>query len=213
MLDLSPPRAARVAYAAAALNLAAAVTMWSTLRAGLRTPGSEPFHRLEYIRGHTTLWQAGWLVWHAAAIALVLLFLVLARRFAGHAPVRAAVASIAALAGLSADLVAEAISMGVAPALSVQDFLLAESIVEVLTGYLGNGLYTVAGILLTWAGWRQLPRAILALSPIVWGAGVCLSLSSLAHWPAGELWSTAVLMPAFVLWAALVGRWVARLAS
>jgi hypothetical protein len=88
-----------------------------------------------------------------------------------------------------------------------------ESIAGVLTGYLANGLYTAAGILLTWAGARELPRAIVALGVPVWGAGLCLSGASLAHSASGQLWSTAVLMPLFVLWAALVGRWLKRSGS
>jgi hypothetical protein len=213
MLDLPPRTAGRIAYAVAGLNLAAALAMLLLLRPGLPVPGSDPAARLEFIRANSLLWRVGWLIWHAAAIGLVLLLLVLARRFSDRAPLRSAVAAIVSIAGLAADLAAEAISMGVAPSLARRDFLLVESIVGVLTGYLGNGLYTLAGILLTWAGWRQLPGPIRLLSPIVWGAGLCLSFSSLTQWPAGEVASTAVLMPAFIFWAVLVGRWLSRLES
>jgi hypothetical protein len=183
------------------------------LRAGLPIPSNPFADRIAFVREHATLWRAGWFSWHAASVGLVLLVLVLASRFRGHAPVRAALAGVLAVAGLAADLAAEAIEMGVAPAVEPRDFLLLESIAGVLTGYLANGLYTVAGILVTWAGARELPRAVLALGVPVWGAGLWLSAATLARSASGQLWSTAVLMPLFVLWAALVGRWLKRSGS
>ncbi len=213
MLELPPRRAARIAYVTAGLNLAAALAMLLALKPGLPIAGSLRPNRLAFIRANTHLWWTGWLLWHAAAIALVLFLLVLAARLGRRAPVRAAIAAILALVGLAADLAAEAIWMGVAPALDESAFRVAETAAGILTGYLANGLYTVAGILLTSAGARELPPALVALAVLVWGAGLCLSASSLLHWAAGELWSTAVLMPLFVLWAALVGRWLATRAS
>src|SRR6266849_2950255 len=111
MLDLTPRRSASVAYVAAGLNLAAALAMWFFLGPGLPTPGSLASGRLAFVRSAVLLWRLGWLLWHAAAIALVLLLLLLARRFAGVAALRTSIASIVALAGLAADLAAEAISM------------------------------------------------------------------------------------------------------
>jgi hypothetical protein len=183
------------------------------LRKGLPIPGIPFDDRIAFVREHTTLWRAGWIFWHAAAVGLVLLVLVLASRFRGHAPLRATLAAVLAVAGLAADLAAETIAMGVAPAVEPRDFLLVESMYGVLTGYLANGLYTVAGILLTWAGARQLPRAVLALGVPVWGAGLWLSAASLTHSAAGQLWSTAILIPLFVLWAAMVGRWLKKSGS
>jgi hypothetical protein len=213
MLAPSPATAARLAYVAAALNLAAGLAMLVLLRPGLPVPGSLLSERVGYIRGHPGLWWSGWIIWHAAAISLVLFLFVLAERFRRHAPVRATLAEILSVVGLAVDLAAEAIAMGVAPELAQERFLLVESIAGVLTGYLANGLYTAAGVLLTWAGARELPRTVVALGIPVWSAGLCLSGASLAHSAAGQLWSTAVLMPLFVLWAALVGRWLQRSGS
>jgi hypothetical protein len=212
-VSLSPRRAARVAYFAAAANLVAGLMMAVAFKKGLPIPGNPFADRIAFVREHAILWRAGWFSWHAAAVGLVLLVLVLASRFRGHAPIRAPLAAVLAIAGLAADLAAEAIAMGVAPVVESRDFLLVESMYGVLTGYLANGLYTVAGILLTWAGARELPRTVLAVGVPVWGAGLWLSAASLAHSAAGQLWSTAVLMPLFVLWAALVGRWLKRSGS
>jgi hypothetical protein len=211
--DLPAERAARVAYFAATANLVAGLMMALALRKGLPIPGNSFDARIAFVREHAALWRAGWFSWHAAAVGLVLLMLVLASRFRGRAPVRAALAAVLAVAGLAADLAAEAIAMGVSPAVESRDFLLVESVYGVLTGYLANGLYTAAGILLTWAGARELPRAVLALAVPVWGAGLWLSAASLTHSAVEQLWSTAVLMPLFVLWAALVGRWLKRSGS
>ncbi len=172
---LPPRRAARVAFFAAAANLVAGLMMVLALRKGVPIPGNPFDARLAFVREHTALWRAGWFSWHAAAIGVVLLVLVLASRFRGRAPVRATLAAVLAVAGLAADLAAEAIAMGVAPTVEPRDFLLVESMYGVLTGYLANGLYTVAGILLTWAGARELPRAVLALAVPLWGAGLWLA--------------------------------------
>ena len=213
MLQLQPSGAARVASVTAGLNLAAALLMLLALRPGLPVSSSLPADRILFIERNTAFWWAGWLVWHAAAISLVLFFLVLAGRFRGSAPVLSAAAVVLSVAGLAADLSAEAIYMGVVPELRGNQFRVAEMVGGILTGYLGNGLYTVAGILLTWSGARDLPRSVLILAVPVWGAGLCLSASSLMHSADGQLWSTAVLMPLFVLWSLLVGRWLSRLAS
>jgi hypothetical protein len=213
MLAVSPRAAARAAYAAAGLNLLAALAMPLILQPGLPVPGSALADRLAYVRDHTALWGAGWIVWHAAAVALLAFYLGLAGRWGGRAPLRCGLALLCAAAGLAVDLAAEALYMGVAPRLTLDAFAVVEAAAGVLTGYVGNGLYTLAGVLLTWAGADELPRPLLALAVLVWGAGLALSAATLAQWPAGQLWSTVVLMPAFVLWTLLVGRWLAARGS
>ncbi|MCI0341535.1 MAG: hypothetical protein L0216_10380 [Planctomycetales bacterium] len=210
MGTVSPRVAARVAWAAAALNLLAAVAMLGVLRPGLPEPGNDADSRLRWISGHTAAWWAGWLLWHAAAISLLALYVSLAGIWRERAPVRCGLALLLAAAGLAGDLGAEALLMGVAPGAGPEDFRVVEAACWVLTGYLGNGLYTLAGILLTWAGVRELPRPLVALGGAAWAAGLALSAATLAGSQAGQFWSTAFLMPLFVLWAALVGRWLAR---
>ncbi len=103
--------------------------------------------------------------------------------------------------------------MGVSPRLGLEAFAVAEDVSGVLTGYLGNGLYTCAGILLVWVGAHELPRWLVTLSAPVWAAGLALSAAAITPSPTGQFWSTAVLMPSFVLWTALMGRWLSRCAS
>lgn len=213
MLEIPPRQSARIAYATAAVNLAAALMMLVALRPGLAVPGSFASDRISFVRRNLVLWWASWLTWHAAAVSLVLFLLLLAARFGRRAPIRAAIAALVSVVGLCADLTAEAIYMDVAPRLDEAGFRVAEAVAGILTGYLANGLYTVGGILVTWAGARQLPRSVVALAVPVWGAGLCLAAFSLIHSSLGQFWSTAVLMPLFILWAALVGRWLARRGS
>ncbi len=97
---------------------------------------------------------------------------------------------------------------GVAPRLGPEAFVMAEATAGILTGYVANGLYTVAGMLLVWAGAGELPRYLLLLSLPVWGAGLWLSAASLADSPSGQFWSVAVLMPALIVWTVLMGRWL-----
>jgi hypothetical protein len=211
--EIPPRRAATVAYVAAGLNLVAAGAMFSILRPGLPVAGSQLLDRVAYLGARTGFWWGGWLVWHAAAIALVAFYVALAATWSRHAPLLSTLALLCATAGLAADLSAEALYMGVAPRLRAEAFALCEDIAGIMTGYLANGLYTISGILLTWAGARQLPRFLVALAVPLWASGLSLSAASLIHSASGQFWSTAILMPLFVIWTFLVGRWLSVRAS
>jgi hypothetical protein len=182
----------RVAYLASALNALAAGAMVFLLRPGLLGDHA-------WIAAHRPQWILGWLLWQAAAIALVAFYVALSLRWRERAPIRARLAVLVAAAGLAADLAAETMLM-VEPA----TFRIASA----LTGYLGNGLYTVAGILLLSAGARGLPRILVLLGGATFFAGIALSAASLAEWPPGEMASTAALMPLFVIWSFGMGRWL-----
>jgi len=213
LLRIPPRVAGRVAYFVAGSNLVAAAAMGLFLRPGLPAAGSSPFDRLQYLRSHTALWRGAWLFWHAAALGLLAFFIVLALRWLHRAPVRSFLALVCASAGLAADLAAQGLLMGLAPVSDELELPIIEAASGLLTGYVGNGLYTVAGILLTWAGASELPRRLLLLSVPVWGSGLFLSAASLIAWEAGQFWGIAMLMPLFVIWSFLVGRWLRRLES
>ena len=207
------PGAARAAYAASALNLVAGLAMLTLLRPGL--PGlpaadNTATSRLAYVVAAAGPWWIGWLLWHAAALSLLFFYVALAIRWWGFASIRCAVAALCATAGFAADISAEALYIGFAPHLDPPAFASFEPVAGLLTGYVGNGLYTLAGALLTWVGAAELPRRLVALSLPVWLAGAALSAATLAGSSLGQFVSTAILMPAFVLWSALVGRWLAR---
>lgn len=207
-MEVSPRHAAWAAYAAAGLNLMAGVAMLVWLEPGLPVEGSRLPDRMAYLSGHRAAWWGGWLLWHAAAISLLGFFVGLAGLWRRRAPIHCDLALLCGAAGLAADLGAESLYMAVAPGLGPEAFETAERVAGVLTGYLGNGLYTIAGVLLTWAGAGELPRPLLALGAAVWAAGFGLSAATLVHSAPGQFWSTAALMPLFILWAGFVGRWI-----
>jgi hypothetical protein len=181
--------------------------MLSILRPGLPVVGSRLADRVAYVSARPGLWWGGWLLWHAAAIALVAFYIALGGRWNRRAPLLSTLGVLCATAGLAVDISAEAIYMGVAPRLSPETFALSEDITGIMTGYVGNGMYTVAGILLTWAGARELPGFLVALAVPLWASGLWLSAASLVHSAKGQFWSTAILMPLFVIWTFMVGRW------
>lgn len=178
------------------------------LRPGVPPGEDDLARRIEHVNGNVASWRLGWLAWNLAAVALLAFYSVLAARFRDGAPLLCALAVPLAAAGLAADVGAETISMIVLPGAGPESFALAERISLALTGYLGNGLYVVAGVLLTWAGARLLPRALVAFGAVVWALGLGLSASTLGSWEGGQFATTAALMPLFVLWTALVGRWL-----
>ena len=213
MADVTPRYAATAAYIAAAVNLAAGLVMLLALRYGIPAGESDLSARIAYVGDHVLVWRVGWLVWNLAAIALLGFFVVLADRWRERAPILCGLALLCAAAGLAADLGAETILAVVSPGLRGETYAAVESIALALTGYLGNGLYAVGGILLTIAGRRDLPQVLLWLATAVWAAALWLSVATLVSSNAGQFASAATLMPLFVLWAALTGRWLSGHAS
>ena len=213
MVDVTPRHAAAAAYVAAAVNLTAGLVMLFALRHGVPAGESDLPARIAYVTGHTVTWRLGWLVWNLAAISLLGFFVALAARWGDQAPILCELALLCAAGGLAADLGAETILVAISPSLTGDTYATVESIAVALTGYLGNGLYAVAGILLTCAGRRDLPPGLLWLAAAVWTAALWLSVATLASSAAGQFASAAVLMPLFVLWAGLTGRWLSTRAS
>jgi len=208
--NISPRVVAKSAFIASGLNFTAAIAMLLVLKPGLPVEGSTLTGRMEYLNLHLGAWWGGWLLWHAAAISLVAFFAALACLWRDQAPILTLLAPLLAAAGLAADICAEAIYMGVVPQLAPESFTIGENIAGVMTGYVANGLYTIGGILLTWAGARKLPQSLLLMAVPLWTAGLCLSAASLMHSTTGQFWSTAILMPLFISWTFLVGRWLNR---
>ncbi|MEX0816123.1 MAG: hypothetical protein WD027_01655 [Gaiellales bacterium] len=213
MADVTPRHAATAAYIAAAVNLAAGVVMLAALRYGIPAGESDLSARIAYVGDHVLAWRLGWLVWNLAAISLLGFYVVLAARWRARAPILCGVALLCAAAGLAADLGAETILAVVSPGLRGETYAVVESIAVALTGYLGNGLYAVGGILLTVAGRRDLPPVLLWFAAAVWTVALWLSVATLVSSNAGQFASAAALMPLFIVWAALTGRWLSGRAS
>ena len=210
MFDISPRAARKVAFIAALANLLAGALTLFVLRRGL--PPRSLVDRSAFISSHAVLWRLGWLGWSVAAVTLLGLFLALAGRWRTEAPVLCGLGIVVGTAGLAADLSAEALLAGFTRS-TLPNLSLVQSEAFLLTGYVGNGLYTVAGILLTVAGRKELPAHVLALGGLVWAAGLWLSVATLAGSTTGEAVSTGIVIASFVVWAGLLGRWFGSLES
>ena len=201
------------AYLAAVLNAVASVLMVAVLRTGLPGGSDTSAQRLAFIQGHVWQWRVGWLTWNLAALSLVALYVALGRAAGAQETLLVRLALLFAAAGLAGDLTAEALIMGLEPSLSPSAFAVAERATLLLTGYLGNGLYSVAGAMLTWYLRRALPRWLVAVAIALWTAGLALSVMTMIDSTAGEVVTTGAVMVLFVAWAGLVGRWAQHGAS
>lgn len=181
------------AYFCAAANLAAAIALVTVLAPG--TPLVPEHARAAYVRDHVAAWRAGWSLWVVAAVSLLLFYRWWSARI-GAARGPLALATL----GFAADLVAESLLIVVAPdrpEVARPSFL--------LTGAVANGLYTLAGALLT-IRTPGLRGAFPAWTWAVWGAGGALSAAALLEAPLLVAGASAVLFVLFVPWCVAMGR-------
>jgi hypothetical protein len=207
------PRLRAAAWLAVAAHTAAGLVMLLVLARGLETaPSLEA--RLRFVAEHAAAWTAGWLVWNAAALS-ILYYCV---RFAAAHAERPATAFAVALcaAAVACDLAAQSVFMGVLPALAgpallevrggagrdAALFLLWHRSAVVLTGYVANGLYTGATLVLCWTTRRAYPPATVAAGLLTCVAGVALSAAALVESVAGMYWANVALLPSLLVWLA-----------
>ncbi len=173
---------------AAILNLVAALTMAFVIAPA--TPlVPDVAERERYVREHLVAWRIAWLVWMAAGASLLWLYVWWRARVRGPRT-----ALVLALAGLAADWTAE-ITLIVAGA---DGYATVATVAFFLTGAIANGLYTVAGILLTVATPLGLRARIYAA--FMWSAALMLSLGALIAQPLVVALATAELFTLFSPW-------------
>ncbi len=172
----------------AALNFAAAVALLFVLAPA--TPlVADPAARVVYVGTHLLEWRLGWLTWIAAGLSLLWFYTWWrARISAPH------IALIFAALGLCADLTAETILIVSGP----DTFLQRAPFAFALTGGVANGLYTIAGALLTLSTPLSLVARVWAWT--MWAAGALLSIGALFALPFLVAASTAVLFALFCPW-------------
>ena len=181
------------AYFCAAANLAAAVALLIVLAPG--TPLALEPARAAYVRDNVALWRASWSLWVVAAVSLLVFYRWWGRRIgAGRGPL------LLAVAGFATDLVAESLLIAVAPdrpELARPSFA--------LTGAVANGLYTLAGALLTLRT-PGLRGPFAAWTWAVWGSGAALSAAALIEAPLAVAAASAALFVLLVPWCVALGR-------
>jgi hypothetical protein len=173
--------------------------MLAVLRQGLGPNSDEA--RMAYIASHRGAWVAGWLCWSVTAVTLVALVVVLSRRVGTIIPI------FFVIAGVYFDLSSQFFYMFALPNERPAGFHLLDRELEVSIGAAANGLYTLAIALLMLRGDR-VPQRVRLLSIPFLVAGVVLVIGALMHSSVIEIASSAVLFPAFILWAVDVGRWL-----
>jgi hypothetical protein len=110
------------------------------------------------------------------------------------------VALITAMLGLASDLFAESLYIGWLPH-RIENIGPAASL---LTGGVANGLYTLAGIVLT-VRTRVLRGWLWVWAWTIWTAGLALSVCTFADSVNGMMISTAALMTLLCPWVAVFG--------
>ena len=189
-------------WVCAAANTVAAVAMLLALRGGTEAVSSIA-ERATYIANHAALWRAGWMIWIGAALSLVAFF---AWWGAWLPSARWSIAACAvATAGLACDLFAESLFIGWLP----QRIETIGQVGSLLTGGAANGLYTLAGAMLT-AGTPSLRGWLRAWAWATWASGFALTIFTCARSVPGMIISTAVLMSLLCPWVAVFGWKIMR---
>jgi hypothetical protein len=180
--------------ACAAANLVAVVVLALALAPG--TPvTSDLTTRERYIREHLLVWQLGWATWMVAAATLIWCYVWWRRRVAGPH-----LAVTIALVGIAADWSAE-IALIVSGA---DGYASIAPLAFFMTGAIANGLYTVAGILLSLA--TPLGPAGRMYAALMWAAGAVLSFAAAVAFHLLTAAATALLFAMFIPWCIWLWR-------
>lgn len=178
----------------ASLNLVAALAMAFVIAPA--TPlVADLAMRERYVREHEAAWRLAWLVWMAAGASLLWFYVWWRARVDGP---RRAIAF--ALAGLVADWSAEVAII----AAGADGYAAVAAPAFFLTGAIANGLYTIAGILLTLA--TTLDMRARAYASFMWSAALMLSLGAIIGQPLVVALATAMLFTAFSPWCVWLWR-------
>ena len=184
-------------WACAAANALAALVMLFALRGGTEAISSFA-ERATYIAKHAVLWRTGWAIWMAAAVSLVAFFAwwgawIRSTRWG-------IVACVVAILGLACDLLAESLFIGWLPA-RIETLAPAGSL---LTGSAANGLYTIAGVILT-LGTPSLHGVLRVWAWAIWTSGIALTVCTMIGSVTGMVISTTALMLLLCPWVAVFG--------
>lgn len=184
-----------VPWICAALHVIAGLGTLVLLRGGSEAV-SDLDQRAAWIETHAWQWRIGWLLWMAAAVSLLMFYQWWAKRIDPRASVALVIASLGLLADFSGELV----------------FIVAmphpgsglHRSASLLTGGLGNGLYTIAGVALTVIT-TAMPPYLRIWAWLVWLSGFGLTAATVADVPFGVVVSSAALMVLFIPWVVSMG--------
>lgn len=183
---------------------AACLVMNGPMRGGLPLDNTLQ-ERMSFIAQNGTVWTLSWCLWMVCAIGLFVFCTILADELK-RTYIRTIGLAIVAM-GIGPDLIAEVIYAFIMPAvihnsLGDNTFELLEITATHLTGYLGNGLYNIGGLILTLLAIREgIVKNWVAIWGITaWLLGLMLSLSiALGSMKGAEIF-TASSMVLSTLW-------------
>lgn len=181
-------------YWCAALHAIAGAGTLLLLRGGSEAV-TDIQQRIGYMDQHPDRWRVGWLLWMLAAISLAGFYAWWGSRIASRAALTAF--AIAAL-GLACDFAGESIYIGWIPRPDTSLYRAA----SLLTAAAGNGLYTVAAIILTLTTPGLPFRAVAWLA---WASGIALTVFAILNIPMGVVIASGALMMLFIPWVVAVG--------
>jgi len=187
----------------------ACVMMNWPMRPGLPID-TAPIERMDYISDHLWIWKLGWFTWMLSALGLLTFCLILFHQLSPS--LLAKVGIIVVAIGIAPDLTAEVLYAFVLPYLAAlgdeASFLLFERIASYLTGFLGNGLYNIGGLLITLVANQQkrLPHWVFAWGITSWALGIGLSLAMAAESIKWAEIMTAISMILSTVWMLLIAH-------
>jgi len=164
--------------------------------------------RAGYVASHVGSWSAGWAVWMLAAVTIVGFYSWWGSRLTAWKI--AVVAVVLCAFGMACDFSGEGsaiLRMSEAALSNLDRFTDIERQFTILSPGIANGLYTLAGILLTTAT-PNLPGWVRAAMWLTWIAGIAMTVSAFADTTIGIVASTVILFPPLMVWIAWMGaRW------
>lgn len=195
-------------YGIVAVITAACLMMAGPMRGGFPV-GNELGERMQFIVDNLGLWRAGWYLWMLSALGLLTFCTLLAQQV-NPGPLRTLGLTLVAI-GIAPDLMAEVIYSFILPqaiAVGASQLALIEQLAMFLTGFLGNGLYNLGGMLLTLLLIRQrtLARWIAVSGLISWSLGLGLSAAVAVGNMALTEFFTATAMVCSTLWMLIIAH-------
>lgn len=193
-----------VIHVIVAIIAVACVLMNGPMRDGLPV-SSTLTERIDFIVENHLLWSLSWCVWMVSALGLFVFCAILASELQ-HALVKTIGLTIVAM-GVVPDLIAEALYAFVIPQMIISQvnrefILLLESMAMHLTGYLGNGLYNLGGLVLTLLAIKErlFTSWIAVWGVLSWVLGLMLSVSIAINNLSAAEFFTASSMVLSTLW-------------
>lgn len=191
-------------YVIVGLITVACLLMNGPMRGGLPLDTTVA-ERMVFVIEHRQIWTLSWLVWMFSALGLFVFCNILADELSKSFLRTVGIALVGL--GIAPDLIAEVIYAFVLPEvverrLGTQLYEVLEIIAMHLTGFLGNGLYNLGGLLLTvLAIWQGVFRSWVATWGVTaWLLGLMLSVSvAVGAVKAAELF-TAISMVLSTAW-------------